>query len=231
MRIEPELGGCGVVLLGHFNPLIFSPSWFSKNGIVGDEEAAAADVSVIHSEIAAFRMGKIRLQVEESRLSADTTEAPWIALCDFLVKTFGEFLIHTPINQMGINRSVHFSAGDEETRNRIGRLIAPLAPWQEWGEEIAASSTRGGCTNLTMVQPKVANNSVSGHVQVQVQPSTRLRSNAGIFVSVNDHYSVGPLSNIIGCEKVISILSDEFETSIRSAEQKIDIVMAMKELT
>ena len=59
MRIEPEVGGCGVVLVGHFNPLIFSPSWFAKNGIVGEEEASAADVSVIHPEIAAFRMNRL----------------------------------------------------------------------------------------------------------------------------------------------------------------------------
>ncbi|MBR1206941.1 MULTISPECIES: hypothetical protein [unclassified Bradyrhizobium] len=232
MRIEPELGGCGIVLVGHFNPLIFSPAWFAKNGIVSDEEANSAEVSVIHPEISAFRIGKMRLQVEQLRLSADTTEAPWITLCDFLVKTFGEFLVHTPINGMGINRSVHFSVGDEETRNRIGRLIAPLGPWREWGREIEnqGPGARSGCTNLTMVQPKVAEDDINGHIQLQVQPSSRLRGNAGIFVSVNDHYSVGGLEQLIGCEKIISILSERFERSIRGSEDKIDIVMAMKEL-
>jgi hypothetical protein len=234
MRIEPELGGCSIVLLGHFNPLIFSPQWFAKNEIISDEEAASAQVNVIHSDIASFQVGKHRIQVEEGRLSADTTEAPWITLCDLLVKTFGEFLIHTPINQMGINRSVHFSVGDEATRNRIGRLIAPLAPWGKWGEEIAKAETplsRGGCVNLIMSQPRVAEDPVRGHIQVQVQPSSRLRGGAGIFVNVNDHYNVGPLDEVIGCEQIISILSSGFEQSIRSAEDKIDIVMAMKELS
>jgi hypothetical protein len=233
MRIEPELGGCGIVLLGHFNPLIFSPSWFARNGIVSEDEAAAADVSVIHPEISAFRIGKLRLQVEEGRLSADTTEAPWITICDFLTKTFAEYLIHTPINQMGINRSVHFSVGDEPTRNKIGRLIAPLDPWGAWGKQMEGEQNielRGGVTNLSIVQPKRPIGDVKGHIQVQVQPSTRLRSKSGIFVSVNDHYSVGRLEDVIGCDKIISILSRQFEQSIRDAESKIDIVMAMREL-
>jgi len=232
MRIEPELGGCGIVFLGSFNPLIFSPSWFAKNGIVSDEEASEAEINIIHPEIAIFRIGKIRLQVETTRLSADTTEASWIALCDFLVKTFGEFLVHTPISQMGINRSVHFSVGDEETRNKIGRLVAPLSPWGAWGAEMGKSEAafRGGCVDLTMRQLKVAEQHIKGHIQVQIQPSTRLRGNAGIFVNVNDHFIVGPLENVIGCEEVVSILSAEFENSIRGAEEKIDIVMAMKDL-
>lgn len=232
MRIEPELGDCGIVLLGHFNPLIFSPSWFAKNGIVSDEEAAAARVSVIHPQIAAFQLGKLRLQVEEGRFSADTTEAPWISLCDFVAKTFGEFLIHTPVNQMGINRHVHFSVGDEETRNKIGRLIAPLSPWGAWGVEMEANAgeSRAGCVNLTMLQPKSKSSKYNGHVQVQIQPSTRIRGGAGVFVAVNDHYSFGAIEETIGCEEVVTALFEEFEKSVHSSEEKIDIVMAMRDL-
>ena len=68
------------------------------------------------------------------------------------MKTFGELLPHTPLQQMGINRQVHFGVGSEEIRNRIGRTLAPTAPWGEWGAKIASSSPelRGGFASLTM---------------------------------------------------------------------------------
>jgi len=232
MRITPELGECAIILVGHFNPLIFSPLWFAKNKIVSEEEAVAAKVNVIHPQIAAFQVGKVRLQVEETRLTAATSEAPWVTLSDFVAKTFGEFLIHTPINQMGINRTVHFSVGSEETRNKIGRLIAPLDPWDSWGKEIEASpgNMRDGCVNLTMLQNKKSSEPYKGHTQVLVQPSVEIPANAGLFVAVNDHYSFKPLDETVGCEEVIEVMTHEFENSIRKSEEKIDIVMAMREL-
>src|SRR5262249_20372239 len=136
MRIEPELGACSIVLLGHFNPLIFSPLWFAQNKIVSETQAADAEVTVINPQINICKIGKFQIQVDFDRFAADTAEAPWIDLSDFVTRTFG-LLIHTPVNQMGINRFVHFSVGNEETRNRIGNLLAPLEPWGEWGKEIA----------------------------------------------------------------------------------------------
>ena len=234
MQIEPELGECSIVLLGHFNPIIFSPLWFAKNGIVSEEAAKAATVSgdlIIHPRFAAFQLGSIRLQVEETRLFARTSEAPWVNLCDFIARTFGEFLVHTPINQMGINRTVHFSVGSEETRNKIGRIIAPPEPWGIWGKEIEASrgSMRDGCVNLTMLQHKTACNGYTGFVQVSVQPSDFVRANAGLFVTVNDHYEFKPMDKTVGCNEVIDVLIGEFEGSIRNSEEKIDIVMEMKD--
>ena len=229
MRLEPELGACSIILVGHFNPLIFAPAWFARNGIVSEEDADSAAVSVIHPEIASFTLGKNQLQVEQTRFSAETAEAPWVALCDFVIKTFGEFLIHTPINQMGINRSVHFSFGSEATRNRIGHLLAPLEPWGRWGKEMMASDStaRAGFSNITMLQPKAK---AAGHHQAQVQPSIKLRGNSGIFMNVNDHYNFKDLQSTIGCEEVMTCLSENFEASIKNSEDIVDQIMSLKDL-
>src|SRR3974390_1432793 len=109
MGIETEIGSFSIVLLVHFNPLILSPLWFLKNGLITESQAKEATTSVMHPEIAVVKVGKIQIQVEGNRFSAETAESPWIDLCDFVSRTFGEFLVHTPINQMGINRLVHFS--------------------------------------------------------------------------------------------------------------------------
>ncbi|MDR6305951.1 hypothetical protein GGQ85_003678 [Nitrobacter vulgaris] len=231
MYIEPEIGGCGIVLVGHFNPLILTPLWLAKNTAVSEQEAEAAEISVIHPEIAAFKVGKLRIQVETHRFSVDSIEAPWIDVCDFVGLVFGDLLSHTPINQMGINRSVHFNVGSEAVRNAIGRLLAPIEPWGEWGQELAnsPSDARAGCTNLTMSQPKIQAGQSAGHIQVQVQPSARIRGKGGIFVLVNDHFEFGSLENTVGCESAISCLTSEFENSIRNSESKIELVMRMKD--
>jgi hypothetical protein len=227
MRIEPELGGCSIVLVGHFNPRIFLPPWFAQNKVVSETEANQAEITVVHSEITVVRIGKIRIQADLGRFVAESSEASWIDLSDFVERTF-DLLVHTPINQMGINRYVHFSVGDEETRNRIGNMLAPLEPWGAWGAQIGkgvVNGQRGGCINLTMHQPKPPG-SMSGHVQVQVQPSNRISAGAGIFVQVNDHYFSGPI------ESTIEAMMDElknFERSIRRSEELIDQVMSLKE--
>ena len=34
MRIEPEISGVAVVLLGDFNPAIFTPAWFAMHELL-----------------------------------------------------------------------------------------------------------------------------------------------------------------------------------------------------
>ena len=79
-----------------------------------------------------------------------------MALMDFVIKTFGQFLSHSPINRLGINRQVHFGVRDEQNRNRIGRTLAPTSAWGEWGVQIegAPQNRRGGFTTLTMQEFK-----------------------------------------------------------------------------
>ncbi|MDE2492676.1 MAG: hypothetical protein KGL97_02115 [Alphaproteobacteria bacterium] len=229
MRIEPEISGASVVLLGSFEPRIFTPYWFAYNNILTAAEADAAEVEVIHSTITVFRMKWLSLRVEEERLIAETTEAPFIRLSDLVVRTFREFLNQTPIGRMGINRTVHFNVGDEATRNQIGRKLAPLEPWGEWGKVLEEGDAlqRGGMINLTM-QKRVTDDRDSGHIHVSVQPSVKIRENAGIFVGVNDHYEVKDFSKVIGCDKIIAILSDQFQKSILKSEWIVDQIMALK---
>ena len=54
MRLEVEKGGCSIVLLGSFNPRIFTPYWFVHNGIAIEVEGDTANVNIIHPEISNF---------------------------------------------------------------------------------------------------------------------------------------------------------------------------------
>jgi hypothetical protein len=230
MRIEPEMGGCSIVLVGNFNPAIFAPQWFARWDIVSQKECDEASVSIIHPEIVEFQVGSKVIHVEQERFSAQTSEAPWITLCDLVVKTFRELLPHTPASKVGINRFVHFSVGSEEARNQIGRALAPIEPWGEWGKLIGEGreDLRGGFATLTM-QQNWKQEGFRGHIQAQVEPSKRLTGRAGIYMHVNHHAEAIGAKPEDGCDRIISYLGTEFERSIQHSEWIIDQVMKLKE--
>jgi hypothetical protein len=223
MRLEVEKGGCSIVLLGNFNPKIFSPYWFVHHAIATESEGDNAQVNIIHPEISNFSLGSKLIQVDLNRFSVESTEAPWIALVDFVATTFGKFLTHSPINRLGINRYVHFGVRSEENRNRIGRILAPTSGWGAWGKEIEnlPRTHRGGFSNLTMQETKAEGR---GTVQATVQPSVLIKENSGIFMYINDDYILrGEETN--GAEFAIGLILNNFDESIRRSEWIIDQVM------
>jgi hypothetical protein len=134
LRIEPEISGVSIVLRGNFNPSIFQPFWMARQGLITDDAAEDARISVIHPEISNFAIEpEFVLHVQADRFSLSRATAPLVMVADLCSRIFGDILPHTPISQLGINRSVHFSVGSAAERNRIGMMIAPREPWGVWG--------------------------------------------------------------------------------------------------
>src|SRR5262249_22058712 len=96
------------VLLGKFNPAIFSPSWFAKANIITDAEAEAATVNVIHPELAQFSVERFRFEVQKERFQITTAVEPFVQLSDAVLNPFDHKLPHPPADKMGINYEVHF---------------------------------------------------------------------------------------------------------------------------
>jgi hypothetical protein len=157
MRIQPEISEVAIVILGSLNPRIFTPDWFARHGLFSAMEADRAVIDVVHAQITSFRTDWLTIQVQQDRFQASTTTAPYVKLSDLVVRTFREFLPHTPLAQLGINRQVHFDVGSFETRDRIGELLAPKTAWGDWAPDLSPDDKRshGGMTSLTMVQKKV----------------------------------------------------------------------------
>jgi len=223
MRIEAEKGGCSIVLLGGFNPTIFTPDWFARYEVATEAEENDSSINIIHPEISNFRLGSKLIQVDLTRFSVETAEAPWVTLMDFVTKTFGQFLTHTPVNRLGINRNVHFGVGSEEKRNQIGRLLAPTSAWGEWGKRIDAAPppTRGGFNSLTMQETREG-----GSIQANVQPSVLIKGNSGIFINVNDDYILhGDATK--SAHAAVELVNKVFDRSIEQSEWIIDQIMAL----
>jgi hypothetical protein len=230
MLIEPESGNVSIVLIGNFNPPIFHPEWFARHGLISDKEKDASEINIIHKEITSFRMDWLSVDVQPTNFAVKTQEGPFIRLADFVVKTFRDYLSHTPINKLGINREVHFSVGNEETRNRIGKILAPHEGWGAWGKDIEGSypNKRGGMVSLTMLQRNL-NDRGKGYIRTNIRPSNLISGDAGIFMQVNDHYEVENPQNQ-NSEELLLILEKQFDTSLIRSEWIIDQIMALKDL-
>ena len=106
MRIEPEISSVSVILLGDFNPAIFTPAWFALHGLLPKGAADRADLKVAHPQTTSFTADWLQLNVLVDRFSAETTQAPHIRLCDLVVRVFREHLFHTPfVHSASIARS------------------------------------------------------------------------------------------------------------------------------
>ncbi len=231
MLIEPEIETVFVVLLGRLNPVIFQPQWFARHGLITDELADEAHVEIIHPEISKFHLGdRYTFSIESSRLIAEVRSPPFIDVSDLLERTFREFLAQTPIFRMGINRAVHFSVGSEEARNDIGKRLAPPDPWGDWGINLEGDPSllkRGGLRSLT-VEQRGLNDRPKGHIQAKIEPSLKIEDNAGIYMSINDDFSVEDPDKIIGCNEIMDLLHDNFDASMRRAEGIINHIMSLK---
>ena len=230
LRIEPEITSVSIVLLGGFNPTIFTPAWFGWQNLLPKEVVDEAELSIAQNQITTFQAEWLALQVVPNRFTISTTQSPFVRLQDMAVKIFREQLPHTPVHSMGINREVHFLVGNYEERDLIGRQLAPIEPWGQWGQELDPDGRAGGMTSLTMTQIGLKNRPPGGQVNVTVEPSTRLEdAERGVYVRVNDHYTVEDQEKETATSDIIDMLERSFEVSIRRAEQIIDHVMSLKE--
>ncbi|MCY3842941.1 MAG: hypothetical protein OXH69_05295 [Acidobacteria bacterium] len=226
MRIEPEISGVGVVLLGDFNPAIFAPAWFAMHRLLPRATADSANLEVAHRQLTAFSADWLHLQVTTDRFTTDTAQAPHVRVRDLVVRVFREHLHHTPVRAMGINRRVHFRVGSLAERDRIGGALAPAEPWGRWRQELALDGKHGGMTSLRMSQLRPEDRSPGGSVNITVEPSKRIADASGVFVEVNDHYAAAETASV-GAAELMRVLDESFEQSIRRSDGIIDHVMSL----
>lgn len=227
MRIEPEISGVGIVVLGDFSPAIFTPAWFALHDLLPKNVADNADLKVAHKQVTAFDADWLRLQVTVDSFSADTSQAPWVRVRDLAVRVFKEYLIHTPLRAFGINHDVHFRLGSAEERDRVGRKLAPTAPWGACGRDLRLDGEYGGMTSLTMSQLRLDGRAAGGQINVTVEPSKRISDERlGVYVRVNDHYAIDAGASETA-ERLISLLEENFDGALKRSEEIIDQVMSL----
>ncbi len=226
MKIQPEISTCSIVLLGQFNPAIFQPEWLKAMNIESENTNPESDL-IIHNEIANFSIDTRSYLVQPTRFKIATDTAPWVRILDITYKIFTEHLNGTPIRAFGVNFEVHFKLRSFESRTKLGRILAPIEPWEKFGAEMDTEEKEmtGGLWSLTM--KKKAQN-ISGSTRetyVKIEPSVRIKDNKGVYMNVNAHHQLTDLPEGYGSELGITLLSKRFDSSMVEANTIIDAMM------
>lgn len=227
MRYEPEHSGCSIVLLGQFNPAIFQPAWLKELTIEPGASADQIDLKLIHRDLASFSIENTRsYHVEKERFQLETASGPWVKISDICNQIFGEHLIHTPLRAFGINRSVHFRLPTSEARMALGRKLAPIDPWGDFGSSLENDDPEleGGLQSLVMRRISKLDEA-SVQTNVTIEPSGRIADGRGVFMQINAHYSLTEEEDTQGASKVMELLVTHFEQSIDEAESIITSIM------
>jgi len=228
MRIPVEISGASIVMMGHFNPIIFRPEWFRDKSILIGNDFDRVEINLIHPEVVQFKIPWGQISVDRNRFMVLANQEPVIRIQDFFVHCF-QRLPETPVSALGLNREVHFDAGSLEARDRIGDILAPK---EFWGDFVTHDGRRaGGLRTLVMEQSIGINNHSArldrkkGWIRVHVEPSSQIPT--GTFVLVNDHYDLTSEGTLSDAKAAADIVAVEWPESKSRAEGLIDRIMGI----
>lgn len=208
-----------IVLVGNFNPAIFHPAWLAAKELIRESEATAANIEIIHPEVAQFRAGWLHLVVTTNKFVASTSDpAHHLPLRDLVVGVF-ELLDQTPTHRLGLNRTVHVDLGNEQAWHALGHLLAPKEPWADILEQPGMRA---------VLMEGVRKDARPGRTFFRVEPSQKYPHAA--FIDVNNEFlpaqpdrPSGNTAFFVGC------INEDWERVLKSATQATEkLVMRVR---
>ncbi|WP_145381967.1 hypothetical protein [Botrimarina mediterranea] len=175
----PELSGVSIVVIGRFNPLIFSPRWLRDNDLISVEAADGADIEIIHQDICDFVVEQVHVQVTENRLSIGSAHPAARSVARDLAVGALSVLEHTPIRVFGLNTDQHFRMPSVDEWHAVGHHFAPK---DDWGDILEDPGTR-----VVEMLGRLPGTSAYS-VNVRLEPSRQIRP--GVYFRINQHYSL-----------------------------------------
>ena len=141
-------------------------------------------------------------------------------------RIFGEHLSHTPITAIGVNRTVHFKLPDMSSRIRLGRKLAPIEPWEDFGQGLDTDDVNqtGGLQSLTMRRKYLLEGGAI-ETNVTIEPSIRVEGNTAVYMHINAHHALANLPAGHGSEMAMSLLARRFEPALDEADAIIQNIM------
>jgi len=208
-----------IVLIGEFNPDNFLPKKLAESGVISKKSAESASIiALLPGQTTQVNLGWAELAALKTKLQVSCVEAPYIRICDLVMKALSDLSPRSTVSQFGINVEFNYDFGNFADRNDFGCRIAPPEAWGAWGQMLRASMTgeergtslQGGAISVHMRKPFVADEGVTGWLDVMVTRSVEHRT--GITISTNHHHQMLSLDPDVEEER--KSLSDEETTSI-----------------
>ena len=211
--LPSEIQVLSMVVVGHFNPAIFHPSWFSRISFFSETEidqALGEFQGVVHKDMSQFNIDWCNILIEPKRMIVSTRmDAYFERLRDLLSETFRE-LIHTPIKAVGINPEGEFKVSTFEKWDSFGNRLAPKADW-------------GGIVNNPklrelIIEDKPRNDEFTGYTSIKVRPSEIPSLENGINIHMNDHFSFVDAKPADGAAPLLEVLEKGYPNTMNRWE-------------
>lgn len=128
MRVR---AGFHLLVDGHLNPLLFTPTWFLREGLLREEETDIAQASQsADSSFLAFNTNDFSLVVSLDSLEIfSNNEGMEPVIRDLMLNVF-TLLRHTPVSALTISRSAHLADSLESRRSPAWSRLLPLTPFE-----------------------------------------------------------------------------------------------------
>jgi hypothetical protein len=212
----PEAEGLGVVLVGSFNPAIFHPEWFLRQGIVTEADANEAKLQDVSPEVTILQLSDMLLQCVSDRFSLSTRNISVAPRMQDFIRQLFRVLLHTPIRACGINPHVHLRAADEKYWHKIGHTLAPKEP--VWNELLGST----GMQSLTVKAPRPPSE-YPGFINITVEPS--VKHHPGLFVKANYHFGLEPGPIHAGsAARVLKFIDSEWKQASEIARRTAETI-------
>lgn len=121
-----------IVFVGSFNPRIFHPTWFEREGLALPEEEAASlsettvDGPLVTPDLSRCEIGpEITVECQANRLTLNAATTLGEERLRSLAAAILVKLPHTPITAVGINHLQIFDARNEKEWHLVGDLLVP----------------------------------------------------------------------------------------------------------
>ncbi|HEX2828169.1 MAG TPA: hypothetical protein VHP37_17575 [Burkholderiales bacterium] len=115
-----------VVIVGDFNPAVFSPAWLERNQLIGEADARTAvedDDLVVSRRATQIKTDAFTLQVMPGKLIVQS-EPLTPVVRDLAVGSL-LLLSHTPVRALGLNYMAHYKL--RSCRERTSHTSLPFA--------------------------------------------------------------------------------------------------------
>jgi hypothetical protein len=121
-----------IVFVGSFNPRIFHPAWFEREGLISPDEETASlaetkrNGPLVTPDLSRCEIGEdLTVECLTNRLSINAATTLGEERLRALAAAILSKLPHTPITVVGLNHSQVFDARNEDEWHRVGDLLVP----------------------------------------------------------------------------------------------------------
>ncbi len=210
-----EKRDCSIVLIGKFNPEMFSPEWFLRHNIIMEEDVNFARSQkekyplIVSNQITMFVLNNLTIKIETNRFIVSATKEPFVMLKDFVCSTFNN-LGSYEITAYGFNYGAHYKINNIHDYQLIGDNLAPKKYWSKLLEDdISGDDRKGGLVSI-----KMNRQNENGSKSIELQPSAFIKQ--GVFIACNDHH----ICDAENCDAdvIVPKIELEFDNSVKEME-------------